>query len=190
MTIQAQILDLMVGLNRDFGTAIILITHDLGVVAEVCQRVIVMYAGKIVEEGSAEDLFDNPQHPYTLGLLRSVPRIGDNVKEELVPIGGLAAGSACTAEGLPVPAALPAPPGEVRGDRRRWWRPRRGNWPPAGSRPGRAARMRAKYAQHDEVVGDRIGSSAQVGLMATRRHGAEANRRGRRRRCRSSTSRT
>lgn len=89
VTIQAQILDLMVGLNRDFGTAIIMITHDLGVVAELCQRVLVMYAGKIIEEGSAKDLFENPQHPYTLGLLRSVPRIGDNVKEELVPIGGL-----------------------------------------------------------------------------------------------------
>jgi oligopeptide transport system ATP-binding protein len=89
VTIQAQILDLMVGLNRDFGTAIILITHDLGVVAEVCKRVIVMYAGKIIEEGRAEDLFGNPQHPYTLGLLRSVPRIGQNVKEQLVPIGGL-----------------------------------------------------------------------------------------------------
>jgi oligopeptide transport system ATP-binding protein len=89
VTIQAQILDLMVGLNQDFGTAIIMITHDLGVVAELCQRVIVMYAGKIIEEGNAKDLYENPQHPYTLGLLRSVPRIGDNVKEELVPIGGL-----------------------------------------------------------------------------------------------------
>ena len=89
VTIQAQILDLMAGLNKDFGTAIILITHDLGVVAEVCKRVIVMYAGKIIEEGSAEDLFANPQHPYTFGLLRSVPRIGVNVKDELVPIGGL-----------------------------------------------------------------------------------------------------
>jgi oligopeptide/dipeptide ABC transporter ATP-binding protein len=89
VTIQAQILDLMVGLNRDLGTAIILITHDLGVVAELCKRVIVMYAGKIIEEGSADDLFNNPQHPYTFGLLRSVPRIGVNVKDELVPIGGL-----------------------------------------------------------------------------------------------------
>jgi oligopeptide transport system ATP-binding protein len=89
VTIQAQILDLMAGLNRDFGTAIILITHDLGVVAEVCKRVIVMYAGKIIETGSADDLFANPQHPYTFGLLRSVPRIGVNVKETLVPIGGL-----------------------------------------------------------------------------------------------------
>jgi oligopeptide/dipeptide ABC transporter ATP-binding protein len=89
VTIQAQILDLMVGLNRDFGTAIILITHDLGVVAEVCKRVIVMYAGKIVEEGPSSKLFSNPQHPYTMGLLNSVPVMGDRVKDELQPIGGL-----------------------------------------------------------------------------------------------------
>ena len=89
VTIQAQILDLMVGLNRDFGTAIILITHDLGVVAEVCKRVIVMYAGKIVERGPAELLFTEPQHPYTMGLLKSVPRLGGNVKDKLAPIGGL-----------------------------------------------------------------------------------------------------
>ncbi|MGH2533727.1 MAG: ABC transporter ATP-binding protein [Thermomicrobiales bacterium] len=89
VTIQAQILDLMAGLNRDLGTAIILITHDLGVVAEVCRRVLVMYAGKIVEEGAAKDLFANPQHPYTMGLLRSIPKLGDRVKESLVPIGGL-----------------------------------------------------------------------------------------------------
>jgi oligopeptide transport system ATP-binding protein len=89
VTIQAQILDLMVGLNRDFGTAIVLITHDLGVVAEVCQRVVVMYAGKVVEEASAQDLFTSPQHPYTVGLLSSIPVLGDSVKEKLVPIGGL-----------------------------------------------------------------------------------------------------
>jgi len=89
VTIQAQILDLMVGLNQQLGTAIILITHDLGVVAEVCQRVVVMYAGKVVEEASAHDLFTEPQHPYTVGLLSSIPVLGDNVKEKLVPIGGL-----------------------------------------------------------------------------------------------------
>ncbi len=89
VTIQAQILDLMAGLNRDLGTAIVLITHDLGVVAEVCQRVMVMYAGRIVEEGTAQDLFGNPQHPYTMGLLKSIPRLGAGVKVKLAPIGGL-----------------------------------------------------------------------------------------------------
>ena len=89
VTIQAQILDLMMHLNRDFGTAIVMITHDLGVVAEICERVVVMYAGQVVETGAAKDLFKNPQHPYTIGLMNSVPRIGDNVKEPLEPIPGL-----------------------------------------------------------------------------------------------------
>jgi oligopeptide/dipeptide ABC transporter ATP-binding protein len=89
VTIQAQILDLMAGLNRDFNTAIVLITHDLGVVAEVCKRVIVMYAGKIVEQGEAGKLFGNPQHPYTMGLLQSAPKLGLDVKAPLKPIGGL-----------------------------------------------------------------------------------------------------
>jgi oligopeptide/dipeptide ABC transporter ATP-binding protein len=89
VTIQAQILDLMVDLNRDFGTAITLITHDLGVVAEVCRRVIVMYAGKIIEEGPSSKLFATPQHPYTMGLLKSVPQMGEHVKDPLQPIGGL-----------------------------------------------------------------------------------------------------
>jgi oligopeptide transport system ATP-binding protein len=89
VTIQAQILDLMMHLNREFGTAIIMITHDLGVVAEICERVNVMYAGQVVETGAAKDLYNNPQHPYTVGLLNSVPRIGENVKEALEPIPGL-----------------------------------------------------------------------------------------------------
>jgi oligopeptide/dipeptide ABC transporter ATP-binding protein len=89
VTIQAQILDLMMHLNREFGTAIVLITHDLGVVAEICERVVVMYAGQIIESGPAHELFNNPQHPYTIGLMNSVPRIGLNVKETLTPIPGL-----------------------------------------------------------------------------------------------------
>jgi len=89
VTIQAQILDLMMHLNREFGTAIVMITHDLGVVAEICERVNVMYAGQIVETGLAKDLYNNPQHPYTVGLLNSIPRIGEDVKEALVPIPGL-----------------------------------------------------------------------------------------------------
>jgi peptide/nickel transport system ATP-binding protein len=75
VTIQAQILDLMLGLQRELGTAIILITHDLGVVAETAQRVIVMYAGRKVEEADVEALFAEPLHPYTRGLLASVPSL-------------------------------------------------------------------------------------------------------------------
>ncbi|MEK4487133.1 ABC transporter ATP-binding protein [Psychrobacillus sp. FSL H8-0484] len=73
VTIQAQILKLMRDLNERLNTAVILITHDLGVVAETCERVVVMYAGKVVEEGSVETIFNNPQHPYTKGLIASVP---------------------------------------------------------------------------------------------------------------------
>jgi peptide/nickel transport system ATP-binding protein len=76
VTIQAQILDLMRALKSEIGAAILLITHDLGVVAEMAQRVVVMYAGRKVEEAPVGDLFRRPQHPYTLGLLASVPRLG------------------------------------------------------------------------------------------------------------------
>jgi peptide/nickel transport system ATP-binding protein len=75
VTIQAQILDLLAELKAELGMAIMLITHAMGVVAEVAQRVVVMYAGKVVEEASAEELFAHPRHPYTQGLIRSIPRI-------------------------------------------------------------------------------------------------------------------
>ena len=75
VTIQAQILDLLRDINREFGTATILITHNLGVVAGMCQRVLVMYAGRIVESGPTADVFAHPKHPYTWSLLRSIPRL-------------------------------------------------------------------------------------------------------------------
>ena len=75
VTIQAQILDLMTELKQSMGMAVMLITHAMGVVAEVAQRVVVMYAGQVVEEASVEELFANPRHPYTQGLIRSIPRI-------------------------------------------------------------------------------------------------------------------
>lgn len=87
VTIQAQILSLMKDLNEKLETAIIMITHDLGVVAEVCERVIVMYAGKIVEEAPVRELFKNPKHPYTVGLLQSIPDIRED-KERLYSIPG------------------------------------------------------------------------------------------------------
>jgi oligopeptide/dipeptide ABC transporter ATP-binding protein len=76
VTIQAQILDLLAQLRQRLGMAMVLITHDLGVVREVCDRVIVMYAGQVVEEGSVAEIFESPRHPYTEGLLRSIPRLG------------------------------------------------------------------------------------------------------------------
>jgi len=88
VTIQAQILDLMKGLQRDFETAIMVITHNLGVVAEMADRVCVMYMGKIVESGSVRAIFKHPLHPYTVGLMQSIPRLGQDTKKRLLPITG------------------------------------------------------------------------------------------------------
>ncbi len=87
VTIQAQILDLMGRLKEEIGMAVMLITHDLGVVAETCQRVLVMYAGKIVEQAAVEELFTMPGHPYTVGLFQSLPRMGRG-PGKLTPIPG------------------------------------------------------------------------------------------------------
>ena len=88
VTIQAQILDLMKSLQKKENTAIIFITHNLGVVAEMCDKVSVMYAGKIVEQGTDEDIFYRPAHPYTMGLLASMPRLDADEHERLIPIEG------------------------------------------------------------------------------------------------------
>ncbi len=96
VTIQAQILDLMRELNRNEGTAIMMITHDLGVVAEMCDRVVVMYAGKVVEEGDVRTIFHHPRHPYTRGLIQSIPQIHDH-KNRLYSIRG----------NVPVPGSMP-----------------------------------------------------------------------------------
>ncbi len=88
VTIQAQIIELMKELQAKLGTAIILITHDLGVVAGLAKRVYVMYAGRIVESGSVDQIYEHAQHPYTWGLLKSVPRLDDQTKRRLVPIKG------------------------------------------------------------------------------------------------------
>src|SRR5207302_8512955 len=89
VTVQAQIIQLMKQLNRELGTAMMLITHNMALVASLWQRIIVMYAGRIVEEGPVEQIFDSPQHPYTWSLLRSVPRVDVARAERLVSIKGL-----------------------------------------------------------------------------------------------------
>jgi peptide/nickel transport system ATP-binding protein len=88
VTIQAQIIELMKSLQEEFGMAILMITHNLGVVAELCSRVAVMYMGKIVETGDARTIFHRPLHPYTVGLMRSIPHLGHRVKARLTPIPG------------------------------------------------------------------------------------------------------
>ena len=89
VTIQAQVLEVMQKLSRDTGAATIIITHNLGVVARYAQRVNVMYAGRIIERADAADLYAHPLHPYTLGLLASVPRLDEALREKLEPIEGL-----------------------------------------------------------------------------------------------------
>ena len=96
VTIQAQVLDMMTDLKKQFGSSMLLITHDLGVVAETCDKVAIMYAGEIVEYGTLEDIFDHTSHPYTEGLFNSLPSLDEDV-DRLKPIRGL----------MPDPADLP-----------------------------------------------------------------------------------
>ncbi|MEK7807355.1 MAG: ABC transporter ATP-binding protein, partial [Chloroflexota bacterium] len=108
VTIQAQILELMKSLTSEFGVALIVITHNLGVVARYADRVNIMYAGKIIERGSAREIYANPRHPYTVGLLRSVPRLDLPRRAKLDPI-----------EGQP-PDLIHLPPGCAFRERCRW----------------------------------------------------------------------
>ncbi|PSJ94160.1 peptide ABC transporter ATP-binding protein [Brevibacillus formosus] len=88
VTIQAQILDLLKRLQEEQELSVVIITHDLGVVAEIAHRMVVMYAGMVVETGTVEDVFANPRHPYTWGLMRSLPRLDEGEKQRLIPIEG------------------------------------------------------------------------------------------------------
>lgn len=88
VTIQAQILELITSLKERLGTSVILITHDLGVIANMCSRVQVMYGGLIIEEATTDEIFYNPKHPYTWGLIKSLPKVEDGKKEKLKPIQG------------------------------------------------------------------------------------------------------
>jgi len=112
VTIQAQILDLIRELQAEMGMAVILITHDLGVIAETCESVVVMYAGKVAEKGSVLDIFDRPTHPYTRGLLSSIPRLEHPPKQRLRTIEGM------------VPGLLELPTGCRFSNRCAWREPR------------------------------------------------------------------
>ncbi len=100
VTIQAQILDLISDLRRETGMAVWMITHDLGVVAETCSRVVVMYAGLVMEEGTVEQIFHDPKHPYTIGLLNCLPRV-DEIRDRLTPIAGQPPNLAALPKGCP-----------------------------------------------------------------------------------------
>src|SRR5699024_6121260 len=106
VTIQAQILDLFAHIKKETGVAIILITHDLGVVAQIADRIAVMYAGKIIETGTKRDIFYRAEHPYTKGLLHSVPRL-DRKEEQLIPIDGTPPDLFAPPQGCPFTARCP-----------------------------------------------------------------------------------
>ena len=128
VTIQAQILDLMRELKAASGAAIILITHDLGVVAEICDEVAVMYAGEIVERAPVDELFASPQHPYTVGLLGSIPRL-DRRAAHLATIEGMVPDMTKPPAGCRFAARCPVRQRELRRRRRRRWsRSSPGHW--------------------------------------------------------------
>lgn len=107
VTIQAQILELIKGLRDKLDTGVILITHDLGVVADVCSRIIVMYGGLIMEEGTVEQIFYEPKHPYTFGLLKAIPKLNIAEKERLSPIPGTPPDLVRPPKGCPFSARCP-----------------------------------------------------------------------------------
>ena len=106
VTIQAQILELMQELRQKLGMSIIMITHDLGVVASMCEKIAVMYAGHIVEYGTADEIFYEPKHEYTKGLINSIPKLSAQEIERLVPIEGQPVDLLESSRRLPVRAAL------------------------------------------------------------------------------------
>jgi oligopeptide transport system ATP-binding protein len=116
VTVQAQTMALLRELQRDFGTAIILITHDLGVVAGLCEHVMVLYGGRIMEQGSAESIFHRPTHPYTLGLLGAVPRL-DQEGEKLIAIPGVPPNMARLPAGCPFSERCPLADERCAGER-------------------------------------------------------------------------
>ena len=128
VTIQDQILKQMRNMQQEFGTSIMFITHDLGVVAELCDRVVVMYGGLIMEQAPINEIFDNPKHPYTLGLLASIPRLNQDKSKRLVPIAGSPPDMINPPKGCPFAPRCPAgfqgfrrlrPPPHIRRKRRR-----------------------------------------------------------------------
>jgi peptide/nickel transport system ATP-binding protein len=151
VTVQAQILELMKDLQKEFGSAIIIITHDLGVVADVADDIIVMYGGKCVEKGTVDEVFYSPQHPYTWGLLASMPRMDKVRRERLDPIPGNP------------PSLINLPPGcafnprcthrsEVDGDRCRTEVPLL-----LESGPGQSARCHINAARRTDIYAETAG---------------------------------
>lgn len=107
VTIQAQVLELLASLKKDSNASIIMITHDLGVIASMCSRILVMYGGLICEQGTVREIFYEPKHPYTWGLLRSIPKMTERRDEKLVPINGTPPDMLCPPKGCPFAPRCP-----------------------------------------------------------------------------------
>ena len=181
VTVQAQILDLISDLQQEFGSAVIIITHDLGVVAELSDDILVMYAGRMAEYGTAEDIFDRPGHPYTWGLLGSMPRIDEAAPERLIPIKGTPPSLINVPSGCPFHPRCGYAGADRRPERDRGAAAARGGARPPGRLPpdrGAAApdmrRSRARVRPRRRHAGaDRGGRVSAVGdatAGAGRRH--------------------
>ena len=184
VTIQAQIMDLIGRLKDEFDSAVILITHDLGVVADVADEIIVMYAGRVVEKGTTRDLFYDAQHPYTWGLLGSIPRLDRPKPDAAVLDHGLAAVADPPARGLQVPPALPARLRQVHRGARARGALRRRRAPRPLLAPGRGQAR----APHGDDRGHGVGRMSTADPV----HGQHLRRRSRRATtsCRPRTSRS
>ena len=145
VTVQAQILDLIRDLQKEFGSAVIIITHDLGVVAELADDILVMYGGRCVERGPAEKVFYEPQHPYTWGLLGSMPRIDREQTDRLIPVKGSPPSLINVPSGLRLQPALP-----VRGRAQGRRHPHR---PPRAARGRQRALLRLPHVRRRTVSG-------------------------------------
>ena len=163
VTIQAQILELMKDLSRRLNIALIIITHNLGVVARYADRVIVMYAARLVEQGTADDVFHRPRHPYTMGLLRSVPRLDRPRGSKLETIEGLPPNLAHRLDRLPFRAALPVSHRDLR--------------------PGAAAVARPTPAACRAAIGTQEIAAGKITWAAAGGAGLARRRQDRRRRC-------
>ena len=176
VTVQAQVLDVLMEMKDEIDSSILLITHDLGVVAGLADRVIVMYAGREAEVGTTHEVFYETRHPYTLGLLASMPRLDDTGVERLRPIRGAPPVAAQPAVGLRVPSALRLRPRALRAARCRCCA-----WSPAPPTTRRATSPRSSAPSTSPSSARRpsrrASCEASVGRPSRRRHRAMRSRR-------------
>ena len=171
VTVQAQILDLISDLQSEFGSAVIIITHDLGVVAELSDDILVMYAGRVAEHASAADIFGRPEHPYTWGLLSSMPRLDRERTTRLIPIPGTPPSLIKVPPGCPFHPALPVP----RAGRRAALRDG-GAGVARGDHAGACNRMPPDRRAAVPAVGRTVGRPGRAATPASRKPGSRCDR--------------